>query len=50
MKCPECNTEMVLKKKDNSSNFETKPKKKYNRSVYWCKKDDIWLCLEVPSK
>jgi len=48
MRCPKCDTEMVLKKKDNSFNFDVKPKKKYERSMYWCEKDDIWISIETP--
>ena len=49
MKCPKCGEEMMLKKNDNSFNIDVKPKEKYDRSVYWCKKDDIWVNIEVPS-
>lgn len=48
MKCPKCNTEMVLKKNDQSFNFTTKDKKKYDRNIYWCEKDDIWISIEIP--
>lgn len=40
---------MALKWEDNSFNFGINPKKKYERSVYWCKKDDIWVNVEIPS-
>lgn len=49
MKCPKCGSEMILKGKDNSYNFQEKAKKRYNRSVYWCKKDDVWVNVETPS-
>jgi len=50
MKCPKCSKEMIPKKQDFSYNFASKPKKKYIRKFYWCKKDDIWLNLEMPAK
>lgn len=50
MKCPKCGKEMTLKSKDASFNFQTKPKKKYERSLYWCEKDDVWIGLEIPAK
>jgi len=37
---------MVLKSQDFS--FNDKPFKKYNRKIFWCKKDDIWIKLEYP--
>ncbi len=47
MKCPKCKKEMLLKKKDVSHNFKTG--KEYSRSIYWCKSDDIWANLEIPT-
>ncbi len=35
-------------KNDTSNDFEKK--KKYNRSVYKCEKDDIWVTVETPKK
>lgn len=49
MICPVCEKEMVLKSADSSFNFDKKPKKKYDRKVYWCVKDDVWINLEIPS-
>ena len=39
---------MVLKNKGNSFNSQIKPKKKYDRGVYWCEKDDVWVNVEAP--
>jgi len=39
---------MVLKKKDISFNVQAAPKKKYERSIFWCKDDDIWINIEIP--
>lgn len=47
MNCPKCKKKMVLKRKDFSYNSD---EKKYARKVYWCKDDDIWISLEVPSE
>ena len=49
MKCPKCKKKMLLRKRDFSYNFKVKPKKKYERSIYWCKDDNIWISLEVPT-
>jgi len=40
---------MVLKNRDNSYNYQIKPRIKYDRKVYWCNKDDIWINMETPS-
>ena len=50
MKCPKCGSKILPKKQDFSYNFDSKPKKKYTRKIYWCKKDDIWITLEIPTK
>lgn len=49
MICPECGKKMLLKAKSFSYNYFTKPKKRYLRKLFWCKKDDIWLSIETPS-
>ena len=49
MKCPKCDKKMKLVNKDVSFNTETKPRKKYKRTVYHCVKDDIWVRTEIPS-
>ena len=46
MNCPKCNEEMVTKGEDVSSDF--KNGKKYYRTKYWCKKDDVWVSVEIP--
>jgi hypothetical protein len=46
MECPKCNQEMLLKKEDLSSDFRSN--KQYDRKVYWCESDDVWVNIEVP--
>ena len=48
MKCPQCQSEMLLKNQDVSFNYQTEPKKKYQRLVYWCPQDDILVNVESP--
>ena len=48
MKCPKCGEEMGAVKRDISKNFQIKPPKEYNRNVYVCKKDDVWITSEIP--
>ena len=48
MKCPKCKRKMLLNNENHSYNLNVNPKVKYKRSTYWCKKDDIWLLLEMP--
>lgn len=50
MKCPKCKNKMKLVAKDFSFNYKVKPNIKYQRSVYWCKDDDIWINIEIPVK
>jgi len=49
MKCPKCGSVMVLKNDDHSFNPQVEPKKIYDRKVYWCEKDDVWVKIEFPS-
>ena len=37
---------MVVKGQDVSNN--PKDNKQYDRILYWCQDDDIWINLEVP--
>jgi len=46
MICPRCNKEMISKNKDESKNLDTG--KRYEREIFHCKADDVWLTLEVP--
>ena len=46
MKCPKCDKAMLRKTVDTSYSFKTGGK--YKRTVYVCKKDDIWIRLEIP--
>lgn len=50
MECPKCKKPMTLKYKDFSYDFRLKPKKKYNRSLYWCENDDVWISVEISAK
>ena len=40
---------MVRQRQDFSYDLAKKPRKKYTRKVYWCKKDDVWISLEIPA-
>lgn len=46
MKCPKCGKDMVVKHRDTSHDARTK--KEYDRILYWCEGDDIWIRLETP--
>ena len=46
MKCPKCKNEMIIKSNDVSHN--AKNGKKYERTLYWCDVDDIWINIEIP--
>jgi len=48
MKCPKCQEEMAIIKKDIS--HSDKNKKKYLRTIFHCKKDDVWSNLEIPKE
>lgn len=48
MKCPKCDKEMIIKTEDTSSN--SRNNKQYDRKVYWCEQDDIWINLEIPKE
>lgn len=48
MQCHKCGNEMMVNREDFSFDTRKKPNKKDTRKVYWCKKDDIWISLEVP--
>lgn len=37
---------MIVKKEDISR--DRKNEKKYDRVIYWCKKDDVWIAVETP--
>lgn len=46
MRCPKCLKKMVIVREDTSYNDH--PKKRYSRTIFHCKTDDIWVRLEVP--
>ncbi len=51
MKCPKCNEEMQVKKRDVSNNQKQGQEyKEYQRILYWCEKDDIWVNVETPTQ
>ena len=37
---------MIVKNNDISHN--SKNGKKYDRTLYWCDTDDIWISVEIP--
>ena len=39
---------MIVVDKDVSQNGQTDPVKKYDRVVYHCETDDIWVKIETP--
>jgi hypothetical protein len=46
MECPICKEPLRLAGNDESNNPKTGAK--YDRKVYVCGKDDVWLTVEVP--
>ncbi len=48
MRCPVCLKEMEIQRKDIS--YNSKGGAEYNRIVYWCKEDDVWITTEIPTK
>jgi len=46
MNCPKCNLEMEVRGKDTSHDFRRK--KEYERIIYVCPKDDVWVTVETP--
>ena len=48
MECIVCEKRMKIVKKDKS--FDFKKKKEYSRTIYHCKKDDLWIVVEKPKK
>ncbi len=45
MDCPQCHEKMQLNKKDISLRRDGK---QYQRKIYWCEEDDVWINFEVP--
>jgi hypothetical protein len=48
MKCLKCGIEMAVKNHDSS--HDSRNGKQYERTLFWCEKDDIWMSLEVPKE
>jgi hypothetical protein len=46
VECPICKEPLRLAGNDESNN--TKTGTKYDRKIYVCDKDDVWLTVEVP--
>lgn len=46
MNCPTCHKPMTKKSVDESSN--PRDGKRYERTHYVCKKDDVWITTELP--
>lgn len=46
IKCPTCGMDMTLKTENTSQDFRNN--KKYNRFIYHCEKDDVWMNFEIP--
>lgn len=49
MKCTVCGNEMQVKNQDTSDNQKPGSEyKKYNRILYRCENDDVWISVETP--
>ena len=48
MICPKCKRKMTLKSKGISHN--PKDGKKYDKTLYWCKSEDVWVNVEIPKE
>lgn len=48
MNCPKCQKEMSLVKEDVSKNFDVNPVKEYERKIFKCETDDVWITYETP--
>lgn len=46
MQCLKCKKEMEIRESTVTSDESSK--KEYERIVYWCKTDDIWVSIETP--
>lgn len=47
MKCPKCKKDMNIERVETSFNIKNK---EYNRTIYLCKDDDVWIVVEIPKK
>lgn len=49
MKCPKCQQEMkVVEKRVTNNGKMGENYKEYQRILYLCKQDDIWITVETP--
>lgn len=47
MQCPKCKNEMKLVNNDITFREDGKP---YDRGIYHCEIEDVWVVVEVPQK
>ncbi len=48
MNCPQCAQKMQIDRHDVSTSSNNH--KEYNRTVYRCKTDDVWVTVEIPKE
>lgn len=49
MKCPKCQIKMKEIEKITTNNCKKgKEYKEYQKVIYWCEQDDIWIGVETP--
>ena len=48
MECPVCKQVMKKVRWDISYNRPDAKNKEYDRTVYQCEKDDVWITTEIP--
>ena len=49
MKCPKCNKELPKVGNQVTNNLKTgKEYKEYDKEIYQCQDDDIWVTIETP--
>ncbi|MFO0862586.1 MAG: hypothetical protein U0516_02610 [Candidatus Saccharibacteria bacterium] len=46
MDCPKCSKKMKIDRKSESNNSETG--QVYERIIYVCEADDVWITTEIP--
>lgn len=47
MKCPKCQKDMVFVEMHKTYREDGR---EYNRAIYQCEQDDIWITIEVPTE
>lgn len=48
MICPKCQKEIAVK--NQAISHDSNNRKNYDRIVYWCQQDDIWVNIETPKE